>query len=132
TNFEEIKVKACINFVAIEPGKIVMPAGCPETKQKIEDAGVEVIEAQVDEILKGWGAIHCMTAFLKRDPVADSKEWEENCNEKNNWTYRHCIVVGHVSLQPGGRRRTRGCVDDRPSFGQREARCRDSSRLLPV
>lgn len=72
TNFEEIKVKACINFVAIEPGKIVMPAGCPETKQKVEDAGVEVIEAQVDEILKGWGAIHCMTAFLKRDPVTDN------------------------------------------------------------
>ena len=69
TNFDEIKTKACINFVAIEPGKVVMPADCPETKFKLESAGVEVIEADMSEILKGWGAIHCMTAFLKRDPI---------------------------------------------------------------
>lgn len=70
TNLEEIKLRACINFVALEPGTVVMPAGCPETKGKMEDAGIEVIEAEMDEILKGWGAIHCMTAFLRRDPVA--------------------------------------------------------------
>ncbi|BDH60681.1 nitrate reductase [Lysinibacillus sp. PLM2] len=69
TNLEEIKVNACINFVAIEPGKVVMPANCPETKMKIENAGIQVIEAPMDEILKGWGAIHCMTAFLRRDPI---------------------------------------------------------------
>lgn len=69
TNFEEIKVNACINFVAIEPGKVVMPAGCPDTQSKMEAAGIEVIEVPMDEILKGWGAIHCMTAFLRRDPI---------------------------------------------------------------
>ncbi|WP_342431639.1 arginine deiminase family protein [Neobacillus sp. FSL H8-0543] len=69
TNTEEIKNNACINFVALEPGKVVMPANCPEMKGKLEDSGVTVVEVDVTEILKGWGAIHCMTAFLHRDPV---------------------------------------------------------------
>lgn len=69
TNLEEIKVNASINFVALEPGKVVMPAGCPDTKSKMEAAGITVIEADMSEILKGWGAIHCMTAFLNRDPI---------------------------------------------------------------
>ncbi|MEW9052004.1 MAG: arginine deiminase family protein [Neobacillus sp.] len=69
TNTEEIKNNACINFVALEPGKVVMPANCPEMKAKLEAAGVAVIETDVTEILKGWGAIHCMTAFLQRDPI---------------------------------------------------------------
>jgi N-dimethylarginine dimethylaminohydrolase len=70
TNTEEIKNNACINFVALEPGKVVMPANCPEMKAKLETAGVTVIETDVTEILKGWGAIHCMTAFLQRDPIS--------------------------------------------------------------
>ncbi|RXT07786.1 dimethylarginine dimethylaminohydrolase family protein [Ammoniphilus sp. CFH 90114] len=69
TNLQEIKVKASINFVALEPGKVVMPAGCPETRQTLEEHGITVIEAEMDEILKGWGAIHCMSVFLQRDPV---------------------------------------------------------------
>jgi len=66
---EEAEGTGGINFVALEPGKIVMPAGNPRTKDAIEKAGVEVIEVDIDELQKGWGAIHCMTAFLKRDDV---------------------------------------------------------------
>ncbi len=66
---EEAEGSGGINFVALEPGKIVMPAGNPRTRKAIEAAGVEVIELDIDELQKGWGAIHCMTAFLKRDPV---------------------------------------------------------------
>lgn len=69
TDLVEVKENLSTNFVAIEPGKIVMPAGNPDTKSKIEEAGVEVIEADVSEILKGWGAMHCMTSFLKREPI---------------------------------------------------------------
>ncbi|PLS17330.1 amidinotransferase [Bacillus sp. M6-12] len=69
TNVEEIKIRACINFVALEPGKVVMPSGCQEMKSKLEEAGVAAIEADMSEILNGWGAMHCMTAFLKRDPI---------------------------------------------------------------
>lgn len=69
TNLEELKWGHCMNFVALEPGKVVAPAGNVEMKAKLEDAGVEVIEADVSELTKGWGALHCMTAFLKREPI---------------------------------------------------------------
>ena len=59
----------CQNFVALEPGKIVMPTGCPKTVSALEKAGVECMQLDVSEIMKGNGAIHCMTAFLKRDSV---------------------------------------------------------------
>ncbi len=66
---EEIKSSFAINFVAIAPGKIVMPAGNPNSKRILEEAGIECIELELPEIMKGWGAIHCMTAFLKREAV---------------------------------------------------------------
>ncbi|MGG1661951.1 dimethylarginine dimethylaminohydrolase family protein [Brevibacillus sp. NRS-1366] len=69
TDIAEVKETFCTNFVALEPGKVVMPVGNPETKAKMEQAGIEVIETQMDEIMKGWGSIHCMTAFLRRDPI---------------------------------------------------------------
>jgi len=69
TDLEEIKINSAVNFVAVEPGVITMPAGSPKTRAKLEKAGVEVIEVELDEIMKGWGASHCMTVALKRDPV---------------------------------------------------------------
>lgn len=65
----EVKSSFGVNFVALAPGKVVMPAGNPNSKKLLEDAGVECIEVELAEIMKGWGAIHCLTAFLKRDPV---------------------------------------------------------------
>ena len=67
----EVKNTFGVNFVALEPGKVVMPKGNPNCKAALEDAGVRVIEVDVSEIIKGWGAIHCMTAFIKRDPVGE-------------------------------------------------------------
>lgn len=69
TDIHEIKQGMALNVVALSPGKIVMPAGNPNTKAVLEDAGVEVIEADLTELMNGWGAIHCTTAFLRRDPV---------------------------------------------------------------
>lgn len=66
---EEVKVSFGINFVALAPGKVVMPAGNPRTRELLEGAGVTCIEVDLSEIIKGWGAVHCMTAFLRRDPV---------------------------------------------------------------
>lgn len=65
----EIKQTFGINFVALEPGKVVMPSANPETKRILENAGVVCVEVALPEIMKGWGAIHCMTTFLKREPV---------------------------------------------------------------
>ena len=59
----------CQNFVALEPGKIVMPEGNPKTMAALERAGIEVIAIDMSEIMKGNGAVHCMTSFLKRDEV---------------------------------------------------------------
>ena len=62
----EAKETLAINFVAIEPGTVVMPAGNPRTQELLEKNGIKVIPVDYDEVLKGYGAIHCCTAFLKR------------------------------------------------------------------
>ena len=62
----EAKETLAINFVAIEPGTVVMPAGNPRTQELLEKNGIKVIPLEYDEVLKGYGAIHCCTAFLKR------------------------------------------------------------------
>lgn len=58
-----------VNFVALEPGLVVMPAGNPETREELERAGVRCIEVEMDEILKGMGAVHCCTAILHREDI---------------------------------------------------------------
>ena len=35
-------------------------------KVLLEKAGIEVIPIDFSEVLKGYGAMHCCTAFLKR------------------------------------------------------------------
>ena len=62
----EAKEGLAINYVAIEPGLIVMPAGNPRSQDLLEHNGIKVIPLDFDEILKGYGAVHCCTAFLKR------------------------------------------------------------------
>ncbi|MTI95938.1 MAG: amidinotransferase [Firmicutes bacterium] len=62
----EAKETLGVNFVAIRPGLVVQPSGNPRCREELEKHGVEVITAEFDEILKGWGAVHCVTAFLKR------------------------------------------------------------------
>ena len=73
--FEE-KINFAANSVAIEPGKIIMPAGSPKTVELLNRKGIEVIELDLNEIKKGGGSVHCLTAFLKRDdiPVYEIKE----------------------------------------------------------
>ena len=62
----EAKETFAINYVALEPGVVVMPAGNPRSQELLEKNGIKVIPVDISEILKGFGAIHCMTAFLKR------------------------------------------------------------------
>lgn len=56
-----------MNFVALEPGKILMPKGGKRLKERYEEANVTCIEVDISELVKGDGGIHCMTAFLRRD-----------------------------------------------------------------
>lgn len=69
TNIEEVIQGMSLNLVALAPSKVVMPAGNPETKALLISEGVEVIEIEMQEILNGGGAMHCMTSFLRRDPI---------------------------------------------------------------
>lgn len=73
--FEE-KINFAANSVALEPGKIVMPKGAPRTVELLNQKGIEVIELDMDEIKKGGGSVHCLTAFLQRDdiPVYEVRE----------------------------------------------------------
>jgi N-dimethylarginine dimethylaminohydrolase len=56
------------NMITIEPRKVVMPAGAPRTRAAVEDAGVDVIEVEYDEVIKYGGSIRCTTMQLVRDP----------------------------------------------------------------
>ncbi len=58
-----------LNFVALAPGKIMMAAGYPETKEFLQSRGIAVHEVEIAELRKGWGSLHCMTAILKREPI---------------------------------------------------------------
>ena len=62
----EAKANLCVNFVAIKPGVVVQPEGNPRAREVLEKNGITVIPIDFSEVLKGWGAIHCVTVFLKR------------------------------------------------------------------
>jgi arginine deiminase len=56
-----------MNFVALAPGKVLMPAGGERMRRSYEAAGAECHAVEIGELIKGGGGIHCMTGFLKRD-----------------------------------------------------------------
>lgn len=58
-----------MNFVALAPGKVLMPAGGARMQAAYEAAGVECHTVEIGELIKGGGGIHCMTGFLKRERV---------------------------------------------------------------
>ena len=57
-----------MNLITVEPRKVVMAAGAPVTKQRLDEEGVEVIEVEYDEVIKYGGGIRCTTMQLVRDP----------------------------------------------------------------
>jgi arginine deiminase len=67
TDEDEAHHKLPMNFVALEPGKILMPTGADRTREMYQELGIECVEVEVGELIKAGGGIHCMTGFLKRD-----------------------------------------------------------------
>jgi N-dimethylarginine dimethylaminohydrolase len=59
-----------LNFVALRPGEILMPAGGQTMRAVYEAAGIVCHTVEISELIKAGGGIHCMTAFLKREPLA--------------------------------------------------------------
>ena len=62
----EVRENFACNFVALEPGHILMPEGSPRTQELLENSGIKVQTVNISEIMKGKGALHCITAYLKR------------------------------------------------------------------
>lgn len=62
----EVRETFACNFVALEPGHILMPEGSPRTQELLENSGIKVQTVNISEIMKGKGALHCITAYLKR------------------------------------------------------------------
>jgi len=58
--------RMAINLVTLGPRRIIMPAGCPETRGLFEEAGVTCTTVDVDELAKGAGGIGCLTGVLHR------------------------------------------------------------------
>lgn len=67
---DEAHHKLPMNFVALEPGKVLMPTGAGTMKSCYQEAGIDCVEVDVSELIKAGGGIHCMTGFLKRDKPA--------------------------------------------------------------
>ncbi|MCI8608041.1 MAG: amidinotransferase [Firmicutes bacterium] len=62
----EVRETFACNFVALEPGHILMSEGNPRTQELLENNGIKVETVNISEIMKGRGALHCITAYLKR------------------------------------------------------------------
>ena len=68
-DMNEARLGMSINVVPIAPRLVVIPCGNPNTRRALEKLNVTCIEVDVSELMKGGGAIHCMTGTLKREPI---------------------------------------------------------------
>ncbi len=57
------------NCIAMEPGKVLFSAKGVNTRKNLEEAGVEVVVADISEINKLGGGIHCSTLPLLRESI---------------------------------------------------------------
>jgi N-dimethylarginine dimethylaminohydrolase len=64
---EEVVRRRAMNLVALAPGLVLMPAGCPDTRRALEKAGLDVDTVEVGEYVKAAGALGCLTGILRRD-----------------------------------------------------------------
>ncbi len=63
----ELAMGRAMNWVCLGPGEVVMPAGCPETRRRLKDAGVGVYALDVSEYIRAGGALGCLTGVLHRE-----------------------------------------------------------------
>lgn len=63
---DEVRRGLAMNFVTIGPRVIVMPAGCPVARRRLEGAGVTCHEVEVSEALHAAGGIGCLTGIVRR------------------------------------------------------------------
>ena len=56
-----------VKCLAVRPGRVLMSAHAERTAERLQQAGVEVVPVEYDELHKGGGGIHCSTLPLIRD-----------------------------------------------------------------
>jgi N-dimethylarginine dimethylaminohydrolase len=67
---DEVVRRRAMNLVTLGPGQVLMPAGCPVTRRRLESAGLEVFDVEVSEYVNAAGALGCLTGILRRDDTA--------------------------------------------------------------
>jgi len=65
----EAKLGMALNFVTLGPRRVLMAAGNPLTQAFLEQAGIDCLTVQVDQLVKAAGGIGCLTGILEREPL---------------------------------------------------------------
>jgi N-dimethylarginine dimethylaminohydrolase len=64
----EVRNRQAMNIVTIASRKVIMPAGCPQTKKIYERHGIKIAaEVKIPQLANGGGGLACSTAVLKRE-----------------------------------------------------------------
>ncbi|WP_372997687.1 dimethylarginine dimethylaminohydrolase family protein [Lutispora sp.] len=66
-NIDEVDELMSINFVSINEDTIVLNKGAVDTISLYKSCGINCIEVDVSELMKGGGAVHCMTGIIRRE-----------------------------------------------------------------
>jgi len=64
---KEVRLGMALNFVVLEPKRIIMPAGNPNTESFLKNLGIKCLTVEVNELHKASGGIGCLSGILKRD-----------------------------------------------------------------
>ena len=65
---DEIRERYAFNFVVVEPGVVLLPSDCPETRALLEATGVRVAaEVDVSEYIAMAGGPCCASGVLARE-----------------------------------------------------------------
>ena len=64
------------NILALEPGRVIIPAGNPKTTAALRKEDVDVIEVDLSEFAKAGSGPRCLTLPLIRDPDPSIKDLE--------------------------------------------------------
>jgi N-dimethylarginine dimethylaminohydrolase len=65
---EEQEAVCPTNLITVEPRKVVMTTGAPQTRKLLEQEDVQCIEVDYEEVIRYGGSIRCTTMQLIRDP----------------------------------------------------------------
>ncbi|MDY7989864.1 arginine deiminase family protein [Paenibacillus polymyxa] len=66
TDTNEADELMSINFVSLNEEELVVNKGAKDALSKYRSCGMNVIEVDVSELLKGGGSVHCMTGIISR------------------------------------------------------------------